>query len=671
MFIRICLHIRVFILLFTSIELSESVLSFRIAFTLMFLFANGTVFAGTSVQAETNIIHQRNVFKTLERIASKPASAEFKRLSKQLKNYPLEPYIEQKSLMAYPYLANQQNIEKFLKEYEGTPLDWPLRKKWLQYLARKSQADAFISNFKSSSNAELTCQNLSFKLSKTPDSPELFEQITQLWLVGKSQPKECDGLFVAWQKAGYRTQDRVWQRLVLAADGGNHSLIPYLRKLLDNKYKYLADLWLKVRRSPSYVSRLSKFPGKHPDRELEILQYGLARLIWRDQELALKNWRAITRKFKVSTPLEQKVARKFAVVLALKNHDKARIWLQKVDHTKADEELYRWHLAYVLKQQNWQDVLELIDLAPPEIANEFSFQYWQARAFAGVNSKDNAQQRFDDLSKHRHYYGFLASAKISKKPLINDHPLEFTIEQLSLIANMPVAKRAYEFLQLERYTSARREWYYLQSQLNNEQKLISAVLANSWGWHDRAIFGFSNTGYLDDIKRRFPLAYSDQLLSQSSKHKIDPAWTFAIARRESSFMTDASSGAGAKGLMQLLPSTARYLAKKKIKTSLLYDPSTNAGYGTQYLSYLMKKMDNNSVLATASYNAGWKRVRQWLPDQGSMPIDIWIETIPYKETRNYVKAVLAYREIYATQLGQDSELFKDLANMKVDRKFLN
>jgi len=629
------------------------------------------VFAESSEQAQDKLAQQRIAYKALELIANKPTSSKYKELRKQINGYPLEPYIEQKTLLAFAYLSNQQKIEKFLEEYRATPMDWPLRKKWLQYLAKKNLADAYLKNFKPTSNAELTCQNLAFLLAKSPDDPQLLEDVSKLWVVGQSQPSECDGIFSAWQKAGHRTQDRIWQRLVLAADGGNHTLIPYLKKLLDKEHKYLADLWLKVRRSPSYVSRLSLFPGKYPEKELQVLAYGLSRLIWNDQELALKNWQAISRKFEVSYAVEQEVARDFALALAVRGDVKAQEWLQKFDHTQPDEELYRWHLAHVLKQQNWQSVLELIDLAPAEIANEFGFQYWQGRAYGGVDAGENARQRFDDLSKQRHYYGFLASAKLSQKPVINDNPLEFTMEQLALIANLPSAQRAYEFLQLEQYASARREWYYLQSQLSKEQKLVSAVLANSWGWHDRAIFGFSNTGYLDDIKRRFPLAYSDQLLRQSSKHHIDPAWTFAIARRESSFMTDASSGAGAKGLMQLLPSTARYLAKKKIKTSVLFDPDTNAQFGTQYLSYLMEKMDNNSVLATASYNAGWRRVRKWLPDEGSMPIDIWIETIPYKETRNYVKAVLAYREIYATQLGQDSQLFKDLSKMQVNREFLN
>jgi soluble lytic murein transglycosylase len=195
---------------------------------------------------------------------------------------------------------------------------------------------------------------------------------------------------------------------------------------------------------------------------------------------------------------------------------------------------------------------------------------------------------------------------------------------------------------------------------------VATVVADQWGWHDQAIHGFTRTGYMDDINRRFPVAYQDLLQQQAEKQNIDPAWALAIARRESAFMTDAHSGAGARGLMQLLPSTAKYLAGKKVSNRALYDPKINVQYGTQYLRYLLGKLDDNAILATASYNAGWRRVKQWLPDTQPMQLDIWVETIPFRETRNYVKAVTAYQQIYAHQLGKTKHnLFEQWVDMKI------
>ncbi|GAA6182891.1 transglycosylase SLT domain-containing protein [Aliiglaciecola sp. NS0011-25] len=626
----------------------------------------------THLQAQTSasavddaLAHQRNVFKALENMVAKPNSAEYRRLREQLKGYPLEPYIEQQTLKAHPYLANQDKIDTFLAQYEGSPLDRSLRYKWLTYLKNKNYADLYMQYFRPTSNVELTCQYLTYQLADPANRESVFKKASELWVVGKSQPNECDKVFAAWTQAGFRTQERVLKRLALAGNGGSHTLIPYLKTLLPVEQQYLADLWLRVRRSPNYVSHLSKFPKKHPELELDIIQYGLGRLIWRDEELAIKTWQSVLKKFDVEQSRQYDLAGKFAVALAISEHQKADEWLEKASRENADEQLFRWHLAHVLKTGNWQHALEVIEQMPEKNSTELSARYWQARALEKMNALESANQNYQWLAKQRHYYGFLASGKLAQTPQIIDRPLEFDKQTLNHIANMDSAKRAYEFLQLERFTSARREWFHLQSQLNQQQKLVSAVLADSWGWHDRAIYGFSNTGYLDDIKRRFPMAYREELVNHSEANQVDPAWAFAVARRESSFMADANSSAGAKGLMQLLPGTARYLAKKQLKTNVLFDPDINAGYGTQYLRYLMDKMDNNPVLATASYNAGWRRVQKWIPKDHSVDMDVWIETIPYKETRNYVKAVLAYQQIYAMQLGKKSPLFNELANMQL------
>ncbi|WP_260681511.1 transglycosylase SLT domain-containing protein [Aliiglaciecola sp. M165] len=625
-------------------------------------------FATLAVMPDGNsdeLAHQRNVYKALENMVAKPNSAEYRRLREQLHGYALEPYIEQITLKRYPYLANQQKIDDFLTKYEGTPLDRPLRHKWLEYLKKKDLPELYLEYFSPTANVELTCQYLAYQLQGESNQQQVFEQASKLWVVGRSQPNECDPVFDAWQKAGYRTEDKVLARMQLAGNGGNQTLLPYLKTLLPKSKQYLADLWLSVRRSPSFVSRLSRFPQKYPEHEMDILQYGLGRLVWRDEELALKTWQGVLKRYQVNPLRQREMASKFAIALTIDEHPKAEEWLEKANHQQADDQIFRWHLAHVLKSGDWQHALDVIDAIPKKASQDLSFRYWQARAFEQLNAVDNAQAGYDLLSKQRHYYGFLASGKLSKSPTIVDRPLEFDPQTLAQIANMPAAKRAYEFLQLERFTQARREWFYLQSQLTEEQKLASAVLADSWQWHDRAIYGFSTTGYLDDIKRRFPMAYRTELQNHSEANQVDPAWAFAIARRESSFMTDANSSAGARGLMQLLPGTARYLAKKRIRSNVLYNPDTNAEFGTQYLRYLLDKMDNNPVLATASYNAGWRRVQKWIPKDNAMPMDVWIETIPFKETRNYVKAVLAYRQIYAQQLGQPSTLFTELAKMQL------
>ncbi|KXI30528.1 lytic transglycosylase [Paraglaciecola hydrolytica] len=615
--------------------------------------------------AKLSIEAQRQLFIRAETLADKPKNQLYQKWLVQLEDYPLTPYLEQKSLISYPYLSNRDAIEKFLVDYAESPLDRPLRKKWLEYLVKQNKSEVFLTSYRYIGEEDLACKQIEFMLDQPDLKAQAFKQIEALWVVGESQPKACDKIFKVWQAAGLRTPQLVWQRLVLAADGGDATLIPYLKTLLPDNQKYLADLWLAVRRSPSQVSRLSNFPKTFPERETQIITYGLSRLVWNDRDLALRSWQKLEKGFPFTLTQQQEIAEKFAVALAIINHADSEEWLEKAATASQDEELLRWHLAHVLRHRNWQHALDVIDFAPQKLSDEYLFQYWRARAYEEIKAPEQARQTYEKLADQRHYYGFLASGKLARKTNLNNLPLKFTQQELDSVGNLPAAQRAFEFRHLGRQLSARREWIFLQSQLNEQQLKIAAVLADQQGWHDQAIFTFSKAGYLDDLSRRFPMAFDQTLKSNAQKNNIDPAWAFAIVRRESSFMPDAYSEAGAQGLMQVLPGTASYIAKTKISSSSLYDPETNVELGTQYMRYLMDKMDNNAILATASYNAGWRRVKNWLPEKDSVPMDLWVETIPYKETRNYVKAVLAYQQIYSEQLGNSENKFKDLANMRI------
>ncbi|WP_299072372.1 lytic transglycosylase domain-containing protein [uncultured Paraglaciecola sp.] len=611
---------------------------------------------------------QRKIFVKAEGLAHNPNSNAYQKAMKQLEGYPLKPYVELKTLSKFPFMANKAPIERFLSQYEGTPLDLPLRKKWLRYLSKQNQPELFSHFYRDIGNTGFTCKYGEILLQKDPTSSQAFELAEKLWVVGKSQPSDCDALFKQWQSAGKRTPDLIWKRLSLAAGGGNHTLVPYLKTLLPQNQQYLADLWLKVRRSPSQVSRLSNFPGIYKEKEAEILIYGLKRLVSHDRDLALRSWLKISKKYSFTAQQLKKISHRFAIFLALKNHDKAELWLEKASHYEPDAELLRWHLAHVLRQQNWQHALDVINFVPKDVSADNVFQYWKARAYEQLGAQELSKTGLQKLSKQRHYYGFLASGKLSEVASLNDNPLRISQGDLDELAALPAAQRAFEFRELGRNLSARREWIFLQRQLTQPQKLTAAVLASKHKWHDQAIFGFSKAGYLDDLRRRFPMPFDNQLHYSAKKNNIDVAWAYAIVRRESSFMPDAASHVGALGLMQVMPSTARYITKQKISRKSLFNPNRNVELGTQYMRYLMNKVDNNPILATASYNAGWRRVKQWLPKQDTIPLDLWIETIPFKETRNYVKAVLAYQQIYSQHLGNSKNLFKALATMEIHPK---
>jgi len=489
-------------------------------------------------------------------------------------------------------------------------------------------------------------------------------QVTKLWLVGKSQDKACDTLFEQWYKTGYRTTDVIWQRIALAADGGKHTLIPYLTKLLPKEQQYLASLWHKVRRDPAMVSKLKYFPNKSI-RETEILTYGLKRLIWRYPDSAIRSYRKAKQKFTFSPLQQQQITEKFAIALSAKNHHAAQLWLDKLSLKSLNGDMLQWRLAQALKQQDWARLIVELKQLPDEYRDELKWKYWYARALIETDTVGRGEFLLQQLANERHYYGFLAASYLQSPVNLQHKPLVFTLAEKHNVIDYPAAKRAFEFHSLGRLREARSEWNFLLTQLKNREKLVAAKIANENNWFDRTIFTLADVGYLDDVNLRFPRAFDKEISLHASAQKITPAWAFAIARRESSFMADAHSSVGAKGLMQLMPNTAKNLTKNKVNNRYLLNADNNIQLGTQYLKQLLDKNKGNQVLATAAYNAGPYRVRSWLKNIKSVPADVWIETIPFKETRNYVKSVLAYQEIYQHNPDQVSQLFEQVINMSI------
>ncbi len=607
---------------------------------------------------------QQQRFLKAEKLVAKSHSAQYQTLYNQLHYYPLQPYLDQQKLLANIRLSSAGEIAQFLTKYKGSPLDWPLRKAWLQFLARKKKTQLFLKFYQPTSNAELNCQYLNFQLSSGLPESVVFPQVTKLWVVGKSQNKVCDPLFKQWQLAGYRTNDVIWQRVGLAADGGKHTLIPYLTKLLPKEQQYLASLWHQVRRDPSLVSKLKYFPNNSV-RETQILTYGLKRLIWRHPDSAMKSYKKAQQKLTFTTAQKTQITEKFAVALVAKNHRQARVWLDKLELTSLSKSMLQWRLSQALKKQDWQRLIVELKELPVKHKNELQWKYWYARALIATDAKQRGEYLLEQLANERHYYGFLAASYLQTPVSMQDKPLSFSLAEKRNVINNPAAKRAFEFYHLGRYVKARSEWNYLVSQLNTREQLIVAKVANENKWFDRTIFTLASAGYLDDVGLRFPKAFNKEININAHDQQIEPAWAFAIARRESSFMTDAHSPAGAKGLMQLMPNTAKNLKQGKMSRSYLLDANNNIALGTQYLKILLDKNQGNQVLATAAYNAGPYRVKRWLKDIELMPADIWIETIPFKETRNYVKSVLAYQEIYQHKPGQVSRVFEQVINMNI------
>lgn len=610
----------------------------------------------------------RDTFEALEKKIRKTPDSKLSGLDDELsalQDYPLYPYLERQILYRHLNLAHRAEIEQFLSAYAGQPVSYGLRGAWLRYLADKNAKAAFLSNYRDGMGATLTCQYLSYQLEQAANPKYWLEKVAPIWLSGQSQPDECDPIFRQWEKAGMMTEDMILGRIERAASKGNPRLVPYLKSKLSPAARYLADLWISVRNDPAYVLNFSKFPLRKHTYESAILAYGLERLAWSDADkaaLAYQHWqpkKIFSRRDTVS------MLRALALSKAIDNAPDARQWLQMADVPDAAQDVKRWHLALLLRHQQWKPVLTLISQASEKQQQQDNFVYWRARALEALGHHKQAHELYSQLAGQRHYYGFMASAKVGQTPNLAHTPTPLSQPLMDEVATHPAARRAFEFLHMGRNFEARREWYYLINHIDTARIKDAALLANQWGWYDQSIMSFARSGFMDDVEKRFPLAYASEFSVMGETYNVKPAFAMAIARRESTFRSDAISPAGAAGLMQLMPGTARYLAQKKLSRDTLFEPEQNLQFGVQYLRYLANKLGDNPVLISASYNAGWRKVLQWLPEDADQPTDVWIENIPYKETRHYVKAVMAYRYIYEHQLSGPSELFQQLAESAI------
>ncbi|MFT5546479.1 MAG: soluble lytic murein transglycosylase [Rheinheimera aquimaris] len=629
---------------------------------IVFMLAN-LLLAPLSAASVSSEAALRNEFLQAERQIGSLKYEQAQKVLKKFADYPLQPYLEQRRLQQF--LTADERISAFLQQHTGTPMDWPLRKPWLLDLARRGKSQLYLANYKGSKDAELECLALRFKLAeKNADAAALWPDVSRLWVVGKSQPKACDPLFSAWRKAGQQTPELVWQRLILSAEGGDASLIPYLKTQLPAAQQYLADMYQQTRRNPAVIAN-SKFFALKTVQERDIAAYGMKRLIWRHPDQALRVWQKFVNDPYFSAGQRLDVQRQFAIALASKGDERAAQWFDDLPPELIDSTLAHWQVSHALAQLDWPEVEKVITALPADIAKDASWQYWLARAYQQQGQEEKAKPIFQQLALQRHFYGFMAAARLGLPPSLAHAPVTVTEQELAGLQQHPAVRRAQEWLALGRLTEARREWNYLQDSSDEQQKLVSAKLAYQLRWYERAIFSLADVGYWDDVELRFPLAFQDEISQSAAKAEIESGWAMAIARRESSFMADAASPVGARGLMQLMPATARQIAKKPVQLSQLNNPALNIDYGTDYLNYLMKRNDGNLLMATAAYNAGYSRVKQWVPKDYAMPADVWVETIPYRETRDYVKAVMAYYQIYNIRLNTPTDVFKPLTTMQI------
>ncbi|NOZ37325.1 MAG: transglycosylase SLT domain-containing protein [Gammaproteobacteria bacterium] len=618
---------------------------------------------GSQASSQHSLRQQRILFEQAERAIKLGRLSSYRRLKTKLIDYPLLPYLEYARLKRHLPRHSADEIHAFIRQYSDSPLAPRLLQNWLRTRARKGDWQGLADNYFINDSRSLRCQ-YSHALYETGATERANIIIQSLWLSGRSLPRSCDKPIALWQKAGQLSHDLLWQRIHLAMQKNNLHLTRYLGKMLPKNERFWIAIWEKVRRNPSYLLEVSQhFHDKAPDVLRWITVYGLRRLAAQDPLLAAEYWQTLQQQFAFTRSEQGRIERRLVLNLVQHDSDDARQWLSKMKLSHFSDDMLSAYILTSIRDQDWQSALDWLNRLDHQQQHSERWRYWRARVLESMGRLEEARDIYLLNAETRGYYSFLSADRIGNRYRFSHRPLIFSSTELDSVRNLPSMLRAQELYALKRIPDVRREWNYTIKRMNKAQLLKAAKLADQWGWHDRAIATLTQARYWDDLTLRFPLAYQQQILTQAKKQGINPAWAFAVIRQESAFTSDARSQAGAMGLMQLLPRTARRMARSMRipmhNRRALLNTSTNIKLGVGYLKKIIDRYHGHPVLAIAAYNAGGRQVKRWLPEQKAISADLWIELVPFEETRKYMKRVLTYTVIYEQRLGESPVSLQD------------
>ncbi len=618
---------------------------------LLVLLAGG----GSAGAAPAEVEQSRRDYLQALRALRAGDPAPYASLRARLDGYLLRGYLDYEFLKDRVAVTPPETLRRFLEDNRDAPVSDLLRRKWLKHLAGRGQWELFLAEMRDiEDDAELNCYRLNQLLRLSQNRSGLMHTVEQLWLNGSKLPGACDEPVEAWRRAGHMTADKVWARIQLAMEKRNLTLAEGLARYLAPAERVWVERWLAMHRNPARELAHPRYPldSAHARR---IVRHGVMRLAHNDPEEAMRRWQELKRGQAFGREDENYVHRWIGVLAAQRHHPQAVEWLSSVAPAPDDETLRHWRVRAAIRAGDWQNGLHFIyGLTEPE-QQESEWRYWKAHMLEQTGAKRIARGLYRELAEERGYYGFLAADRLDREYTIQHVAIEADPEELAaMLTRRPIAL-ARELYALGDTVNARRQWSWAIRRMNNQELKVAALVASRWGWHDRAIITLGKTDQLNDLEVRFPILYRELIETNARDNKLDPDWVYGVLRQESAFMTDARSEAGALGLMQLMPRTGR-LTAQRIRlpiagTHAILQVDNNVKLGTSYLRQVLDQYHGHQTLATASYNAGPHRVRQWLPDNGALDAPAWVESIPFNETRNYVKNVMGFTAIYGYRLN--------------------
>ena len=579
----------------------------------------------------------------------------------------LAPYVEYWQLMLASS-TDDARIADFLARYPGSRLAEALRADWLKSLGAREAWPAFLAEYPRLVNPDAALQCYAYRAEWAQGDRSHEREAISLWFTGRDMPSACSPLFSQLIEAGLIGEEDVWRRFRLALEAGNPNVAKAVANALPEGQRPAGASIDQAGRDPERILNAGLLdPGRRSDREIAL--YALDQLARRESgsaELALRKWAPQL------NPVDVRTAWARLATWAARRHEPVALdWFQQAGDVAVNDFQREWWARAALRRGDWQAVQRAIESMGDATREQPVWRYWLGRALEANGKRVSANTIFLALSREHQYYGQLAQEELGpvvQAPVIN---IKMGGDDVAAIARQPGIARAVALYGLGLRSDATLEWNWSIRDFSDTQLLAAAELARRMEWYDRAINTAERTRELHDFELRFLAPYREEARRAARQNDIDEAWVFGLMRQESRFVNVARSSVGASGLMQIMPATARWIAQRlgirRFQVEEMRDPARNIEFGAYYLKHIQTTLDGSPVLATAAYNAGPGRAQRWRSDR-PMEAAIYIESIPFAETRDYVKKVMSNAMYYAARFGQPSVLLKDRLGMVPARK---
>ena len=587
-------------------------------------------------------------------------AAKLERFARRLKKSPLEAYVSYYQLRLDLEHADPKKVQEFLARPEDTPVIDRLRGEWLKALGNEQQWAQFDAEYPRliDEDAELTCYALQSR--RRSDEEGALREVRGLWFSGKGQPDSCGPLFDAAIAAGVIGEDDIWQRLRLVLEAGNVSLAKQLAARLGGNYAVSpAALDSAASDADRYLESASLENAVEGQRAVAL--FALQRLAKQSPDIAAARWEKLMSFF---PPAEQQYFYGWLGYEAARKLDaRALQWFRAAGNAPLNEQQAAWRVRAALRAQDWLEVLAGVNAMSAQQRREAAWQYWKGRALMMLGKLDDGRKLLAPLSAEFNFYGQMAADELAATPVLSENKPVFKPgeKDIAAMSALPGVQRTLALYRADLRGEALKEWGWTLRNFNDQELLTAAEIARRNEMYDRAIGAAEKTVSMHDFNLRYLAPYRDVLQAHIREFGLEEAWVYGLMRQESRFVTAAKSNVGAAGLMQIMPSTARWVANKlglkDYRQSLIHQLDTNLKLGTYYMKTVLSWFDDSPVLASAAYNAGPGRARQWRAD---VPLEgaIYAETIPFDETRDYVKKVMSNTVYYAKQFGAPTRPLK-------------